>query len=134
LADLTFLLDVDFAFLRPPDVEDDDPEDLADFFLDTRSDDVALTADLSAFIGVPLRICSPIVSAARATGLLPRADWSPTTVPATPPAIAPAGPPTIAPRTAPVTPPTACLVTEMFFSVDGFAEECLVLFLVFVAI
>jgi hypothetical protein len=132
LADLAFLLEVDFVFLRPLD-EVDALDDLAGFFLDRVSDDVALTADLSAFIGVPLRISSPMVSAVLATGLFPRADCSPTTVPATPPAIAPAGPPTIPPRTAPVTPPTACLVIEMFLSFGAFAEERLV-FLIFFAI
>jgi hypothetical protein len=131
LADLAFLLEVDFAFFRPPDVELDVRDEVADFFLDPRSDEVALTADLSAFIGVPLRISLPIVSAALAMGLRPRADCSPTTVPATPPAIAPAGPPTIPPRTAPVTPPTACLVIEMFFSVLD--EERVVCFLDFFA-
>jgi hypothetical protein len=114
--------EVDFALLTPPDVEVTAIDDLADFFLDRPSDVVALATDLSALIGVPLRISSPIVSAVLTTGLFPRADCSPTNAPATPPAIAPNGPATIAPRTAPVTPPTACLETEMFLSAETFAD------------
>jgi hypothetical protein len=132
-ADFAFLPDVGFAFLRPLDVEVDADDDLAGFFFDGRSDVVALTADRSAFIGVPLRNSSPIVSAVLATGLFPRADCSPTIVPAMPPAIAPTGPPTIPPSTAPVTPPTACLGTEMFLSDEALDEERLVLFWDFLA-
>ena len=129
-----FLREVDFAFLRPPDDVVDAEDVLADFFLDRRSDVVALATDLSAFIGVPLRISSPIDSAVLATGLFPRADCSPTIAPATPPAIAPTGPPTIAPSTAPVTPPTACLETEMFFSAGAFDDGRVAFFLDFLAI
>jgi len=129
-----FLRAVDFALLRRPDVEVDAFDDLVDFFRLRPSDVVALATDLSALIGVPLRISSPIVSAVFATGLLPRADCSPTMAPATPPAIAPTGPPTIAPNTAPVTPPTACLETEMFFSADTFADKRVPFFLDFLAI
>ena len=129
-----FLREVDFAFLRPPDDVVDAEDVLADFFFDPRSDVVALATDLSAFIGVPLRISSPIDSAVLATGLFPRADCSPTMAPATPPAIAPTGPPTIAPSTAPVTPPTACLETEMFFSAGAFDDGRVAFFLDFLAI
>jgi hypothetical protein len=117
------LREASFAFLRPPVVVVDAVDDLAFFFLDRPNEVAALAADLIAFIGVPLRISSPIDSAVLATGLFPRADCSPTTAPATPPAIAPTGPPTIAPSTAPVTPPTACLETEMFFSAGAFDNE-----------
>ena len=126
--------EVDFFFLRPTDDVVDAEDVLADFFLDRRSDVVALATDLSAFIGVPLRISSPIDSAVLATGLFPRADCSPTIAPATPPAIAPTGPPTIAPSTAPVTPPTACLETEMFFSAGAFDDGRVAFFLDFLAI
>ena len=129
-----FLREVDFAFLRPPDDVVDVEDVLADFFFDPRSDVVALATDLSAFIGVPLRISSPIDSAVLATGLFPRTDCSPTIAPATPPAIAPSGPPTIAPSTAPVTPPTACLETEMFFSAGAFDDGRVAVFLDFLAI
>jgi len=116
------VLEAGFALLGPPDVEVEAIFDLVDFFLAPLSEVVALATDFRAFIGVPLRISSPIVSAVLATGLFPRADCSPTIVPATPPAIAPTGPPTIPPRTAPVTPPTACLETEIFFSADTLAD------------
>ena len=126
-----FLWEGVFPFLRPPEVVVDA---LGDFFLDGPNDVATLATDLSAFIGVPLRNSSPIDSAVLATGLFPRADCSPTTVPATPPAIAPTGPPTIAPSTAPVTPPTACLETEMFLSEGPFDEVRVVRFLDFFAI
>jgi hypothetical protein len=129
-----FLREADFTFFRPPEDVIDAADVFADFFLGCRSDVVALATDLIAFIGVPLRISSPIVSAVLATGLFPRADCSPTMAPATPPAIAPTGPPTIAPSTAPVTPPTACLETDMFFSAGEFDNERIAFFLDFLAI
>jgi hypothetical protein len=119
-----FLWEAVFVFLLPFD----NALLLADFAFDRPSDVVALATDLSAFTGVPLRISSPIVSAVLATGRLPRADCSPTIVPATPPAIAPTGPPTIAPSTAPVTPPTACLLIETFLSVVAFDADRVALF------
>ena len=67
-----FVREVDFFFRRPTDDVVDAGDVLADFFLDRRSDDVALATDLSAFIGVPLRISSPIDSTVLATGLFAR--------------------------------------------------------------
>jgi len=129
-----FLREAEFALLLPSDVDVKAIDDLVDFFRERPSDVVALATDFSAFIGVPLRISSPIVSAVLATGLFPRADCSPTMAPATPPAIAPTGPPTIPPRTAPVTPPTACLEKEMFFSADTLTDGRVAFFLDFLAI